>query len=436
MPNCSESAGLDEDRLTHYVQNVKVRLKDGREVFFDKNGDPPTVYDIVNWQLGDDGVMKQVKVGEYNLTTNSPDVLTLNRTAIQWIYRRRQVPTSVCSKSCSPGFRKAPLRGQPACCYQCVPCPQGEISNQTDSVDCFRCPWDKWPNLQRNSCDPKPIEFLSYEQPLGATLAGSGISSFTVPLSILGLYLKKKDTPIVKANNYSLSCLLLICLSFCFLSSLTFIGYPRSSKCLLRQATFGMVFALCISCVLAKTVMVVFAFMATKPGSRLKKWATLRVSYGIIFVCSLMQFILCASWMTISPPFPEDDVQTQPGTLIAECNEGSRAAFWCMIGYLSLLAFISFVVAFLARSLPDTFNETKFITFSMLAFLSVWISFIPASISTRGRYAIAMEVFAIIFSAWALVICMFLPKCFIILFRPNMNSKEHLLGKLRNKTLL
>ncbi|XP_073402832.1 vomeronasal type-2 receptor 26-like [Dendrobates tinctorius] len=418
-------------QLTYYVQNVNVRLKDGREVFFDKNGDPPAVYDIVNWQQDDNGVMKQVKVGQYDSAVKSPDILTLNSSAIQWIYKQKKIPTSVCSRSCSPGFRRATIRGEPVCCYHCIPCPQGEISNQTDSLDCFRCPWDKWPNVQRNYCYAKTVEFLSFEEPLGATLAGTGLSSFAIPLTILSLYLKKKNTPIVKANNYSLSCLLLVCLSFCFLSSLTFIGYPESHKCLLRQAGFGMVFAICISCILAKTMMVVFAFMATKPGSSLKKWTTPQVSYGIILFCSMLQFILCASWMSISPPFPENDIQTYPGTIIAECNEGSRTAFWCMVGYLSLLAFISFILAFLARRLPDSFNETKFITFSMLAFLSVWISFIPASISARGKYIVAMEVFAIIFSTWALVICMFLPKCFLILFRPDMNSKEHLLRKLR-----
>ncbi|XP_075060982.1 vomeronasal type-2 receptor 26-like [Mixophyes fleayi] len=416
-------------QVTHYIQNVRVKLEYGREVFFDKNGDLPAVYDIVNWQQSDHRVMKQVKVGSYDTAVNNGSILTINSSAMMWVNQQNQVPPSVCSESCSPGLRKVPIRGLPVCCYQCVPCPQGEISNQTDSLDCFKCPWDVWPNLQRDRCVPKSIEFLSYEEPLGATLSGSGITSFTVPLTILGLYHKKKNTPIIKANNYTLSCLLLVSLSCCFLSSLTFIGYPQSTKCFLRQATFGMVFALCISCVLSKTVMVVFAFMATKPGSSLRKWATPQVSYIIIICCSLLQFILCALWMSISPPFPRNDIQTYPGVIIAECNEGSPTAFWCMVGYLSLLASVSFIVAFLARRLPDSFNETKFITFSMLAFLSVWVSFIPASLSAQGKYTVAMEVFAIIFSTWALVICMFLPKCFIILFRPDMNSRESLLRK-------
>ncbi|XP_075433973.1 vomeronasal type-2 receptor 26-like [Ascaphus truei] len=344
------------------------------------------------------------------------------------------VPLSLCSNSCPPGFRKAALRGKPVCCFQCVLCPQGEISNQTDSVDCFKCPWDMWPNLQRDTCLPKSREFISYEEPLGATLAATSVSSTLVPVVMVGLFIHFKNTPIVRANNYTLSCLLLWSLSLGFLCSLVFIGYPQPETCLLRQVAFGMVFALCVSCILAKTIMVVIAFQATKPGSNLRKWTSNRVSYLVVFLCILIQSFLCIVWLSFSPPFPEHNIQTKPGVIIIECNEGSPIAFWCMLGYLGLLSTVSFIVAFLSRQLPDSFNEAKFITFSMLVFLSVWVSYIPASLSARGKYTVAMEVFAILSSSWALVVCMFVPKCFIILFRPDMNSREHLMGKDRGQT--
>ncbi|XP_075434376.1 extracellular calcium-sensing receptor-like [Ascaphus truei] len=419
------------NKLLHYIQNVRVRLSNGREVFFDTNGDPPAMYDIVNWQLGADGMMRQVKVGSYDSSASDGKIFNINASAVMWASGRRQVPHSVCSQSCLPGFRKLLRRGEPICCFQCVPCSQGEISNMTDSDECSMCPWDKWPSLQKDKCLPKTFEFLSYEDPLGATLAAISVFSSIMPVSILSLFINYKTTPIVRANNYTLSCLLLGSLSLCFFCALAFIGFPQPVKCLLRQAAFGMVFAICVSCILAKTIMVVFAFMATKPGSSMRKWTSHRVSYMIIVICSFLQFLVCISWLVLSPPFQENNIQSQPGVIIAECNEGSSTAFWCMLGYLGLLATISFTVAFLARQLPDSFNEAKFITFSMLAFLSVWVSFIPASLSARGKYTVAMEVFAILSSSWALVICMFVPKCFIILFRPNMNSRERLMGKAK-----
>ncbi|KAM8972555.1 vomeronasal type-2 receptor 26-like [Pelodytes ibericus] len=344
------------------------------------------------------------------------------------LYRYPQIPVSVCSQSCLPGFRKASITREPACCYQCVPCPYGEFSNQTDSLDCMKCPWDMWTNSQQNLCVPKPREFLSYEDPLGSTLAATSVSSSLVPVAIFVLFLRYKTTPIVRANNYTLSCLLLISLSLCFLCSLAFIGYPHPVKCCLRQVTFGIVFALGVSCILAKTILVVLAFKATKPGSSLKKWTSSSVSFVIALICVTFQIILCISWILLSPPFIELNVQIA-GIIVVECNEGSNTAFWSMLGYLGLLATISFIVAFLARGLPDSFNEAKFITFSMLAFLSVWLSYIPASLSTQGKYTVAMEIFAILSSSWALVLCMFVPKCFIILFRPNMNSKNHIMRK-------
>ncbi|KAM8972557.1 vomeronasal type-2 receptor 26-like [Pelodytes ibericus] len=348
------------------------------------------------------------------------------------IYRYPQVPPSVCSQSCPPGFWKATKKGEAICCFECVPCPQGEISNKTGSFNCLKCPWDMWPNPQKSRCLPKTIEYLSYEDPLGTMLTSTSTVSSLFPVVILKLFVHFKTTPVVKANNYSLSCLLLVSLSFCFLSSLAFIGYPQPWKCLLRQVVFGIVFALCISSILAKTIMVVFAFMATKPGSNLKKWTSSLVSYMIISICSLLQIVLCITWLSLAPPYSEMNTDTQPRLIILQCNEGSPIAFWCMLGYLGLLSTVSFAVAFLARRLPDNFNEAKFITFSMLAFLSVWISYIPASLSSQGKYTVAMEIFAILASSWSLVACMFAPKCFIILFRPNMNSREHLMRKSRN----
>ncbi|XP_031754167.1 uncharacterized protein LOC105946967 [Xenopus tropicalis] len=426
--------GRQISKFTKYLQSLHPskelhNTKDGSQVFFDGKGNPPAIYDIVNWRVSANGALEQVVVGSYDLNAVDGKTMKVNSTAITWNSNGTQIPVSKCSPSCSSGFRKVIIPGKPPCCYDCNPCPQGHISNQTDAVECHPCSWDTWPNLQQDRCLPRPTEFLSYGDPLGYSLTAFSVFSSLIPLAILGVFICYKKTPIVRANNYSLSCLLLLSLFLCFLCSLGFIGYPQPEKCLLRQVAFGMVFALCISCVLAKTITVVIAFNATKPGSRLRKWTGVRVSYWITVFGTLIQLFVCVMWLIFSPPFPELDTITSPGVIIVTCNEGSPTAFWCMLGYLGLLASISFIVAFLARRLPDSFNEAKLITFSMLAFLSVWVSFIPAYLSARGMYTVAMEVFAILSSSWAVVGCIFVPKCLIVMFRPNMNSRELLMGK-------
>ncbi|XP_069465133.1 extracellular calcium-sensing receptor-like [Ambystoma mexicanum] len=416
-------------QLLRYVKKVNFHNKVGEKIFFDQNGDIPAQYDIVNWQLDPAGNVKYVRVGSYDSRAYQGQVFLINTTAIQWSAGQSQIPASVCSPSCSPGFRKIAIEGKPVCCFLCVQCPQGEISNQTDSVACYECSWDSWPNEKKDSCTPKMMEFLSFKEALGAVLAAICILCSLFTVAILGLFIYYRKTPIVKANNQSLSFLLLISLALCFLCSLVFIGYPTPETCLFRQAAFGITFAFCVSCILAKTMMVVIAFNATKPNSDFRRWVGPRLSYISISICTSIQVLLCASWLSLSRPFSEYNLHSQPGKIIVECNEGSPIAFWCMLGYLGILATISFIVAFLARKLPDSFNEAQFITFSMLAFLSVWLSFIPAYLSTRGKYMVAMEIFAILSSTFSLVSCIFLPKCYIILLRPENNSKEYLMGR-------
>uniref|UniRef100_A0A3B5LZ36 G-protein coupled receptors family 3 profile domain-containing protein n=1 Tax=Xiphophorus couchianus TaxID=32473 RepID=A0A3B5LZ36_9TELE len=432
--SCILKDNSEQRQVAEQLQKVNFTLQSGEQVYFDDNGDPAATYELVNWQRNHAGDVVFMTVGKYDASQPNWNQFTMNKVKITWAAESWEKPLSVCSENCLPGFRQAIMKGKPICCFSCVPCAGGEISNtNSEQQNCSQCPSEYWSNVNHSKCVPKVIEFLSYGETMGALLTAFSLCGASLTLVVLCVFFRFRHTPLVKASNSELSFLLLFSLTLCFLCSLAFIGQPTAWSCMLRHTACGVAFALCISCILAKTITVVMAFKAKRPANMFPQCSAPLQRTSVIG-CTLIQVFICVIWLAFAPPFPHKNIVYANEKIILQCFLGSPLAFWVVMAYIGFLALLCFILAFLGRKLPDNFNEAKFITFSMLIFSAVWLTFIPAYVSSPGKFTVAVEIFAILASSFGLLFCIFAPKCYILLLKPERNTKKHLMG--RNHYLL
>uniref|UniRef100_A0A668VQH1 G-protein coupled receptors family 3 profile domain-containing protein n=1 Tax=Oreochromis aureus TaxID=47969 RepID=A0A668VQH1_OREAU len=402
------------DSLLYYLEMVNFTTPFGDQVSFDENGDVVPIYDVMNWLWLPDGSTKVQNVGEIKGSAFRGEELILDEDKIFWNFDSKKPPRSICSESCPPGTHMVRRKGEPKCCFDCIPCSEGKITNKSSRCLSF--------NMK--------TEFLSYHEPLGICLAATSLLGTLICAVVLGIFFYHRRTPIIRANNSELSFQLLLSLKLCLLCSLLFIGRPRLWTCQLRHAAFGISFVLCVSCILVKTMVVLGVFKASKPGGGTSlKWFGVTQQRGTVLCLTSIQAAICTTWLVSSSPTPHKNTQYQNDKIVYECAFGSTVGFAVLLGYIGILAFLSFLIAFLARNLPDSFNEAKLITFSMLIFCAVWVAFVPVYISSPGNYADAVEVFAILASSFGLLITLFGPKCYIIIMRPELNTKKAIMGR-------
>ena len=92
--------------------------------------------------------------------------------------------------------------------------------------------------------------------------------------------------------------------------------------------------------------------------------------------------------------------------------------------YCTLLLIASNVLAILTIQFPENFNESKYVAFSTFSLGLIWIAFVFTyfAINAEPQHQNAVLSFSIQLSALAVLACMFVPRVFIMIFRPKQNK--------------
>ena len=107
-----------------------------------------------------------------------------------------------------------------------------------------------------------------------------------------------------------------------------------------------------------------------------------------------------------------------------------NASYMIAFSYPILLVIICTVYAVLTRKIPEAFNESKFIGFSMYTTCIIWLAFIPIYFTTSQHVALRITSMSVTISlsATVTIACLFIPKLYIILLHPEKNVRQSMMN--------
>uniref|UniRef100_A0A2C9JTU1 G-protein coupled receptors family 3 profile domain-containing protein n=1 Tax=Biomphalaria glabrata TaxID=6526 RepID=A0A2C9JTU1_BIOGL len=131
-------------------------------------------------------------------------------------------------------------------------------------------------------------------------------------------------------------------------------------------------------------------------------------------------------WLLLEPPgtrlvYPD----SREPVVIRKCKSDD-ISFLVSLVYNMLLIIICTVYAVKTRKIPENFNESKFIGFSMYTTCIIWLAFVPIYFGTLHSFRIQITTLcvSISLSASVALLCLFLPKVYIIVFQPQKNVRK------------
>ncbi|XP_046389805.1 metabotropic glutamate receptor 2-like isoform X2 [Ischnura elegans] len=426
---CDAMNPVKGTELLKYLRKVEFFGLSGDKFRFDPQGDGPARYNIIHFKQLSPGRYKWVRVGEY-----TDGELKLNMSEVQFRLNRPQPPESVCSFPCELGQAKKYVEGE-ICCWHCFNCTQYQVRHPTDETRCVPCPLGTVPDAAHVSCLPIPEVYLRPDSgwAIGAmALASSGI---LITLFVTTVFIKNQSTPVVRATGRELTSVLLVGLLMCYGMTFALALKPTDAVCGLQRFGAGFSFTLVYAALLTKTNRIARIFAAGRRTARRPGCISPRSQLLICAALTSVQLLVSGVWFIVSPPRAIHHHPTRESNLLV-CASHTDASFALAFGYPILLLIVTTVYAFLTRRIPEAFNESRQLGATMYATCVVWLAFVPTYFGTAAHVPLRVASVAVAFSlsASVAVACLFAPKLYIVLIRPELNVRQSRIGAMSSSS--
>eukprot|EP00112_Aurelia_sp_Birch-Aquarium-sp1_P007825 Seg1854.3 transcript_id=Seg1854.3/GoldUCD/mRNA.D3Y31 product="Metabotropic glutamate receptor 8" protein_id=Seg1854.3/GoldUCD/D3Y31 len=310
-------------------------------------------------------------------------ILHINEKSIVWYNGSSTPPASTCSKPCKIGERKV-MNKLIECCFTCEACGRKEILKNNV---CMSCEKFSKPNVNRTSCENLHELRINTKNPFGVTIIVSSILGLILNTIVLFLFIRHKDSKIVKSSSRELSFFMLGGLYLCFISPFIFLMDPTTIRCGLRRFIFGISLTACYTPLVLKTNRIYRLFTAARVMVSMPPLVSARSQISICFGLLALQLFLCIMWVVGAPPVINRSVVLAGSNdeMVADlCGANIVTIVVNILPCFGMMA-VSTVYAFKSRKFPKNYNEASIIGVTMYVSFVLWALFIPFLLLVKAQ---------------------------------------------------
>ncbi|TMW50278.1 hypothetical protein DOY81_004630 [Sarcophaga bullata] len=408
--------------LLKYLRKVQFQGLSGDHFRFDNNGDGPARYNIIHFKQHKEGQYQWVKVGEYY-----EGELRLNMSEVQFKLLHPKPPESVCSLPCERGQAKKYVEGE-SCCWHCFNCSTYQIRHPLDETQCFKCELGTLPDATKQFCQTIPEVYLRPESAWAIGAMSFSATGILVTLFIVGVFVRHNDTPIVRASGRELSYILLAGILMCYAVTFALVLKPTNVVCAIQRFSVGFCFTVVYAALLTKTNRIARIFKAGKQSAKRPSFISPKSQLVICSFFISIQILINGVWMLIAPSHAKHYHPTREDNLLV-CDSYIDASYVIAFFYPIVLIVVCTVYAVLTRKIPEAFNESKHIGFTMYTTCVIWLAFVPLYFGTANHVPLRITSMSVTISlsASVTIACLFSPKLYIILIRPERNVRQSMM---------
>ncbi|MBN3274477.1 GRM1 protein, partial [Polyodon spathula] len=410
---CEAMNPIDGSKLLEFLLKTSFLGVSEEEIYFDENGDTPGRYDIMNLQNVEPGRFDYMNVGSWH-----EGILDIDDYRIEM--NRSGMVRSVCSEPCLMGQIKVIRKGEVSCCWICTACKENEFVQ--DEFTCKACDLGWWPNEELTGCEEIVVRHLEWSTAESIVAVVFSCLGILVTMFVTFIFVLYRDTPVVKSSSRELCYIILAGIFLGYICPFILIARPTVGSCYLQRLLVGLSSAMCYSALVTKTNRIARILAGSKKKICTRKprfmsaWAQVVISSILVSV----QLMLEVTLVILEPPMP---VLSYPSIreVFLICNT-SNLGMVAPIGYNGLLIMSCTYYAFKTRNVPANFNEAKYIAFTMYTTCIIWLAFVP--IYFGSNYKIISTCFSVSLSVTVALGCMFTPKMYIIIAKPERNVRS------------